>query len=248
MNRKQVFNAIVVFSIAAVSFAGLWLLIKKKEIPSEQREAAVRVRTEIEKNRDTIITDSKMTFDEAVSGIEIPARLKKNLLLVDVEYFSFDGKLHRGQLVVNKKIAEEVSELYREIKDIRFPIKSVIPIVKYNWQDNVSMDSNNSSAFNYRFVEGTKSLSAHAVGTAIDINPVQNPQIKKGKISPASSVYNSAAEGTITSNSPIVKIFKKRGWIWGGEWNSVKDYQHFEKKAKQEWISEVLKNTNERFN
>jgi len=26
-----------------------------------------------------------------------------------------------------------------------------------------------------------------------------------------------------------VKIFKKYGWKWGGDWHGVKDYQHFSK-------------------
>ena len=86
----------------------------------------------------------------------------------------------------------------------------MIPINKYNWSDEESMDANNTSAFNYRYVKGTGKLSSHALGRAIDINPIQNPQIKGGKTYPANSVYNVKADGTITSNSFLVKEFLKQ--------------------------------------
>lgn len=36
--------------------------------------------------------------------------------------------------------------------------------------DNKSMSANNTSAFNYRVISGTKKLSNHSYGLAIDIN------------------------------------------------------------------------------
>ena len=80
------------------------------------------------------------------------------------------------------------------------------------------MKDNNTSAFNYRYVKGTTNLSPHALGRAIDINPKLNPQIKDGKTYPANSEYDIKANGTITSNSFLVKEFLKHGWKWGGFW------------------------------
>jgi len=41
---------------------------------------------------------------------------------------------------------------------------------------------------------------------------------------------NTAADkAVLLKNDKAVKIFKKYGWKWGGDWNSVKDYQHFSK-------------------
>ena len=34
----------------------------------------------------------------------------------------------------------------------------------------------------------------------------------------------------ITEDDLCCKLFRSRGFQWGGAWNSVKDYQHFEKK------------------
>jgi hypothetical protein len=74
------------------------------------------------------------------------------------------------------------------------------------------MADNNSSAFNYRFVSGTKKLSDHSFGRAIDINPVQNPYISSKITSPKSAVYNSKVAGTLTEEHSVVRMFKEKGW------------------------------------
>ncbi len=88
---------------------------------------------------------------------------------------------------------------------------------------------NNTSAFNYRCAAGSKKLSMHAYGFAIDINPVQNPYIKGKVVLPPGAVYDIRKSGTLAYNSPVVKTFIRLGWTWGGNWKSLKDYQHFEK-------------------
>jgi len=179
-----------------------------------------------------IIIDSDYTLEEALQGITIPASIKNKLDLVTVNYYGYDGFLHQGQIIVDKAIKEDITEIFELIEEIKFPVEKVIPITEYNWSDDRSMLGNNTSSFNYRFVSGSKILSMHAKGMAIDINPNQNPYVKNGNSSPAGSQYEINAIGTIGPESQLVKEFKKRGWIWGGEWKSLKDYQHFEKKLK----------------
>jgi hypothetical protein len=123
----------------------------------------------------------------------------------------------------------DIIEIFEIIKVQKFPIGKVIPINHYNWSDDLSTADNNSSAFNYRYVKGTKKLSAHSYGRAIDINPVQNPHIINRELSSSKKNYNPNTLGTIISNSFIVQEFMKRGWKWGGHWRNSKDYQHFEK-------------------
>jgi peptidoglycan LD-endopeptidase CwlK len=91
------------------------------------------------------------------------------------------------------------------------------------------MKADNTSAFNYRTVKGTKILSKHATGRAIDINPRLNPQIKNGIAVPRGAIYNKRLPGTISDSSFIVHIFLAKGWRWGGHWKHLRDYQHFEK-------------------
>jgi hypothetical protein len=177
-----------------------------------------------------IIIDCRYTFEEAISGIEIPSSIISELRLVEVEYYSFDDKLHRGQGVVNKKVEKDIIAIFSLIKELKFPIAKVIPAVKYNWDDEASMNDNNTVAFNYRKVKGSKVLSAHSYGMAIDINPIQNPHVKGKDTQPANAKYDPKVRGTILKDSEILKEFINRGWQWGGRWKSSKDYQHFEKK------------------
>lgn len=177
-----------------------------------------------------IIIDSKMTFSEAIEGTKAPKEVLASLILIEVQYYSFDGKLHQGQLIIHKDLEKDVKFIFNLIKEKKFPINKVIPIVKYNWSDNLSMADNNTSAFNYRKVANKDKLSNHSFGFAIDFNPFQNPAVySDGTSSPSGSKYDKKQPGTISGDSFITLEFKKLGWTWGGDWNSLKDYQHFEK-------------------
>ena len=176
-----------------------------------------------------VITDSNCSLREALTGIDIPVKIREMLTLVSVYYYSFDGRLHKGQLVININLAKDIQAIFEEIKADKFPVAKVIPIYKFDWDDMASMKDNNTSAFNYRIIKGTNKISKHAAGRAIDINPRLNPQIKNGVVTPQGSYYNTRKRGTISDSSFIVKSFLKRGWHWGGFWKHLKDYQHFEK-------------------
>jgi len=178
------------------------------------------------------VIDSDVAFEEAVAGISIPQSILENLRLVDVYYYGFDEKIHKGQLVVHRVVVLDVIEIFELIRESRFPIGKVVPISKYGWSDEKSMRDNNTSAFNYRFISGSRVISNHAAGLAIDINPALNPYIKNGNSLPENCIYDTTKVGTISASSELVKEFKQRGWEWGGDWKSLKDFQHFEKKLK----------------
>ena len=112
----------------------------------------------------------------------------------------------------------------------RFPIAGVVPIVRYGWSDEASMAADNSSAFNYRTIAGTDRLSRHALGRAVDINPRENPAVyPDGRIAPAGAVYRPGSPGTFTDDHPVVCAFREKGWHWGGHFDHMRDYHHFEK-------------------
>jgi hypothetical protein len=179
-----------------------------------------------------IILDSNLDFEDAVIGLNIPHTILENLELVTVYYYGFDDGLHQGQLVGHKDVAKDIKEIFKFIKESGFPLNKVVPISEYNWSDEESMKDNNTTAFNYRFISGTRVISKHDNGLAIDINPLLNPYIKNGVSIPTSCTYDTTKAGTISSGSQLVNEFKKRDWTWGGDWKSLKDYQHFEKSLK----------------
>jgi hypothetical protein len=187
---------------------------------------------------DNPIIDSNMSVEQAFQGLSsgCPQYIKNRQRLITVKYYSFDGKIHQGQLVIDKDLTDDIKFAFEEALKEKFPIYSVIPISHANfrkngmWDDNASMEANNSSGFNYRKITGGQNLSLHASGRAIDINPVQNPYIRRNVVLPAHSVYAPSVSGTLTNNSVIVKSLVSRGWVWGGNWTALKDYQHLEKK------------------
>ncbi len=181
-------------------------------------------------SEENIIIDSNMTFKEAIEGTNAPDSIIKNLVLLDIQYLSFDEKIHQGQLIVHKDLAVEVQEIFNFILEQKFPIAKMIPIVKYAWSDYKSMEDNNTSAFNYRFVAGTTRLSNHSFGRAIDINPFYNPVVyPNGKKVPSKAKYEPDKPGRLHENHIIVKEFKSRGWRWGGNFSKYADLHHFDK-------------------
>jgi hypothetical protein len=181
-------------------------------------------------DNEDIIIDSSISFSEAIEGTSAPEQIVDSLSLIDVFYYSFDGLKHQGQIIVNSALEDDLYEIFALIEKIRFPIGHVIPIVAYQWDDHSSMVDNNSSAFNFRIIEGTTKLSLHSFGRAVDINPVQNPVIyPNGVIAPQSAKHSPSKAGTFSAKNPVVREFIQRGWHWGGNFEQPKDYHHFEK-------------------
>ena len=181
-----------------------------------------------------VIDSSFASLKEAIQNpkVPIPKQVRRTLVLVTVYYYSFDGLVHQGQLVVHRALKREIEEIFRKLLTLRFPIKKVVPISLYDWDDDASMADNNSSAFNYRLILGTDRLSNHSFGLAVDLNPLQNPYFARdGKVYPQGAVHDPSVPGTIARDGPVVSLFKARGWTWGGDWTIPVDYQHFEKPA-----------------
>lgn len=179
-----------------------------------------------------IIVDSALSKKEALRDnpqFSCPSAIRARQRLITLDYWSFDGAVHRGQMVLDRRIAFDVGVVFEGLLQERFPLAKVIPVVFYGFDDNLSMRDNNSSGFNYRKKEGKDELSSHAYGRALDINPWQNPYIKGDYIAPKGARYDPRVPGTLTKDSLPVQLFKARGFTWGGDWVECKDYQHFEK-------------------
>lgn len=187
------------------------------------------------------IIDSRMTEKEAFEGLDpkCPDEIRKRQRVVKLKYYSSDNQIHQGQLVIDAELKNDIRKVFALALKERVPIFSVIPISDKRfrkdgrWDDELSMEANNTSAFNYREVTGGGRLSNHAYGRAIDINPLLNPYIKEGLVLPHGAKYDPSIAGTFTADHPLVRAFLQLGWVWGGDWTSPKDYQHFEKPPKK---------------
>ena len=182
-------------------------------------------------------------------------RQNDNIALGDLRYlkllhYNYKHEIQVGELIVHKDIAETVSDIFKELYAVEYEIESMYLVDNY-WPeiktdggiynegveaDAESMRRNNTSCFNYRVVPDSTSLSKHALGYAIDINPLPNPYVVYDRAGnpvvqgggDASYIDRSnKREHMIDYGDPAYRIFSEHGFKWGGDWNSSKDYQHF---------------------
>ena len=182
-------------------------------------------------------------FEGSISAIPKPASQRmtswrpgcpvhlRDLRLVRVTTWGFDRRAHRGRLIVHEDHAQGIRHVMRVLYRRKYPIRRMRLIDAYGSDDRRSMAADNSSAFNCRFVAGTTRWSMHAYGLAIDLNPVENPYVAGGHVSPpAGRRYidrSSQAPGVIHRRGFVVRAFRRIGWEWGGNWSYPVDYQHF---------------------
>jgi hypothetical protein len=150
------------------------------------------------------------------------------LRTLHVSYWDFAGKAQVGAIVVARGHAPAIVTVFRRLWTARFPIRRLRPVSEYRGSDDASMEADNTSGFNCRFVGGTTRWSMHAYGEAIDVNPVENPYVRGGYVSPpAGRAYLDRSryrEGMAMRGGVLVKAFASVGWKWGA---SFGDYQHF---------------------
>ena len=177
---------------------------------------------------------------ERITGIsyqENPDITYDELRYVKVLYFDFKEKECSGELICNETIAQDLVEIFYELYQAKYPIEKIRLIDEYDGDDEASMADNNSSCFNYRFVAGTTKLSKHALGLAIDINPLYNPYITYSgetvNVAPSNAAAyadrDAAYIAKITHEDLAFQLFAEHGFTWGGDWKNSKDYQHFQK-------------------
>lgn len=148
--------------------------------------------------------------------------IEKEIVSLDINYIDYDGQEKIGTIEVNKNIVDNVLGAFGDLYKIKFPIYKIDK--SYQRPDEDIIMDNITTGYNFRYVMGTKKLSKHAKGYAIDLNPKVNP----AKPSKISHVYDESIEkGKITHQ--VIGIFKKWGFKWGGEiFGDFWDSHHFE--------------------
>ncbi len=161
---------------------------------------------------------------------------------VNFRHVNFNGVIKTGNIVVLDSVAEQVEGIFSELFKQRFPIHKAVVIEHYQGNDEASMVDNNTSDFNGRSITGGASWSKHAYGVAIDINPLQNPYISYPEEGSANILPPSSSKFFVNRNNNrpnkkqrvgmaenVIDVFARHGFIiWGGDWDTPIDYQHFE--------------------
>jgi len=154
-----------------------------------------------------------------------------DLRAIKATYHGFDGHDHTGTLIVHRDVASQMLAVLRRLYADGFPIRRMVPVDAYGGSDFRSIEADNTSAFNCRYVEGTRRWSEHAYGRALDLNPIENPYVSGGRTSHRASVTyldrSRRRPGMTHEGGAAVRSFDAIGWGWGGRWSGPKDYQHF---------------------
>jgi hypothetical protein len=156
-----------------------------------------------------------------------------DLRRVQLTHWGFDGRRHGGELIVHRDVARDVVAVFHTMYAAHFPIRTMQRVDHYRADDDASMAADNTSAFNCRPITGaTKGFSVHSYGKAIDVNTVENPYVKATTVlPPAGRTFTDRTvqrPGMISHGDRIWRAFTEHGFTWGGDWKSLKDYQHFE--------------------
>ena len=158
---------------------------------------------------------------------------RSDLRYLSLLHYDHEGLVHQGELVCHRRIADDLLSIFRQLYEAHYPIERMRLIDDYGADDERSMQANNTTCFCYRPVSGSTKLSKHALGMAVDVNPLYNPYKKGTLVQPRTAARY--CDRTKTFNYKIVKgdlcyrLFTAHGFTWGGSWRSLKDYQHFEK-------------------
>jgi hypothetical protein len=172
----------------------------------------------------------EMTGVSWKEGCPVPL---SDLRLVRLLFRGFDGVARRGELVVHADVADAVVRIFHTLYDARFPIRRMVRVDSYGASDDASMADDNTSAFNCRPITGsTSGFSVHSYGKAIDIDTIENPYVKGSTVLPPAGTEfldrSNVRPGMIVAGDVVTRAFATEGFTWGGNFSSLKDYQHFE--------------------
>ncbi len=152
-----------------------------------------------------------------------------------------EGRIQLGEMVVNVAIADKVVAIFRRLYEQGYRIERMVLIDEYGGDDELAMQANNTSCFNFRLQTGSRSrISKHGMGMAIDINPLYNPYVRRMadgtvRVEPSEGRKYAFRRDSRTDipykidrTDLAYRLFTAAGFKWGGAWRSIKDYQHFE--------------------
>ena len=188
------------------------------------------------------IPDSVWQTMQGKTWHDNPYIRRSDLRYLRISHYDLEGRVHVGEMICNKLIADKLLAIFSELYAAHYPIQRMRLPDNYDADDERQMRDNNTSCFCYRNVSGSKNLSKHARGLAIDINTLYNPYIRYNKkdgsriVEPATAVKYCDRKANfpykITTSDLCYKLFTKYGFTWGGAWRTMKDYQHFEYKLR----------------
>ena len=162
-------------------------------------------------------------------GCPVPLR---DLRLLTVSHWGFDGRRRTGRLVVHETAASPLRTVFRRLYAARFPVRKIVPIDAYGGSDFQSIEADNSVGVQLPPRDRLEQLVGARVRPCDRRQPDREPVHRERTGVPrASRPYVSrqpVRKGMAAEGGALVRAFDAIGWGWGGRWTgSVKDYRHF---------------------
>jgi hypothetical protein len=163
---------------------------------------------------------------------------RTSLRYITVNYWGFDGRRHRGELIMAARNASATASAFTALYNLGFPIRSMVLPDRFGRNrrgpgadDYRSMAADNTSGFNCRYIDGKESQRAwspHAFGEALDINPWEDPYVSRIGTLPNSWWLSRNRRGpeVFRARGPAVVALARYGFRWGA---SYRDFQHFQR-------------------
>nr|WP_246283642.1 M15 family metallopeptidase [Nocardioides perillae] len=164
---------------------------------------------------------------------------RDDLAWLRVVHRGFDGGRHTGELLVHRDVATDLRQVFRDLWRADFPLERVSITDRAALDAPPTGDGNDTGAFVCRPVTGGGGFSQHAYGLAVDLNPFQNPYLRVRETASGTerivlpelaSAYldrDRRAPGMVRAGGPVVRAFARIGWSWGGDYRTLRDWQHF---------------------
>lgn len=163
-----------------------------------------------------------------VEGCPVPP---EELAYITVSFHGFDGLNHTGEMIVAADVADDIVSVFEKLHAARFPIEEMRIATRTDLDAEPTGDTNNTTGYVCRPITGGSAFSEHAYGLAVDVNPFHNPYVRGERVLPELAiVYTDRSvdrPGMIRPGDVAAEAFAAIGWKWGGDWTSLKDYQHF---------------------
>src|SRR5438445_10217675 len=80
--------------------------------------------------------------------------IRRKMARRTLDHWGFDGTIHRGQMVVNSTVTDDVRQIFGTLFEARFPIRRMRLVDEYGGDDDRSMAADHTSAFNCRSFTG----------------------------------------------------------------------------------------------
>lgn len=147
---------------------------------------------------------------------------RPGLRVLRVGYWGFDGRRHRGELVVARGSAYQLARVFRRLYALRQPVRSLHRVESLGtWSTGVGRSLRAGASFGFacqRVPGDSRRVGSHARGTVLSLNPWENPTRVDTQVAPDTwwLSRSRALPYVHRSGIAVVAALAAEGFAWNG--------------------------------